>query len=293
MKQIAFSGYHPAVTLVYFLLVLLCTMCLMHPAVLGLSLLGALCLAGLCKGARVVARQMVYLLPLIGFTAFANALLVREGETVWFRLFGRFPLTVESAIYGLAAGSMLAATFLWLSSFNKIMSTDKLLFLFAGRAPHLALLLTMSLGFLPKLRRQWRQVATAQAGVGRSLHHGSLGQRFENSAAILSVMLTWSLEQAADTADSMKSRGYGLPNPSSFSRYHLEQRDIALLLFSLLCGGLIAVGWRFSGLGWSFYPRFFVDIRQSNALLLTSYALLCAAPHFLQRKEARLWPSSK
>ena len=293
MKQLAFANYHPAIALAYFVLMLLCTMCLMHPATLALSLLGALCLAALCSGARTVGRQLRYLLPLMGFTALANILLVREGETVWLRLFGRIPLTVESAVYGLAAGVMLAAVFLWLSSLNKIMSTDKLLFLFGGRAPHLALLLTMSLGFLPKLRRQWTQVAAAQAGIGRSLQAGSLGQRFENGTAILSVMLTWSLEQAADTADSMKSRGYGLPNPSSFSRHQLEQQDITLLLFLLLCVGLLAAGWWQGGLQWAYYPRLSVDIKPNALFLLSGYVLLCAVPHFLQRKEARAWPSSK
>ena len=293
MRQIVLSGYHPAVTLVYFLLVLLCTMCLMHPATLGLSLLGGLFLAGLCEGIRNLRRQFSYLLPLMGFTAIVNALLVREGETVWLRLFGRFPLTVESAVFGLAAGIMLSAVFLWFSAFNKIMSTGKLLFLFGGRTPHLALLLTMSLRFIPKLRRQWRQVAFAQAGIGRSLYGDSLRQRFENIAAILSVVLTWSLEQAADTADSMKSRGYGLPKPGSYVRYHLELQDISLLLFCLLCGTLITVGWSLGGISWSFYPTLSVDIKQSGLLLLSGYALLCSVPHFLQRKEARSWPSSK
>ena len=293
MKPTALSAYHPAVTMVYFVLVLLCTMCLMHPAALGLSLLGGLCFAGLCVGGTAMRRQLFYLLPLMGFTTIVNALLVREGETVWLRLFGRFPLTMESAVFGLAAGVMLASAFLWFSAFNKIMSTDKLLFLFGGRAPHLALLLTMSFGFIPELRRRWKQVALAQAGVGRSLHIGSLAQRFESGTAILSVMLTWSLEQAADTADSMKSRGYGLPNPSAYQRYSIEIRDIFLLFFLLACGGLVAVGWWMGGLVWSYFPGLSVDIKSGGILLLGGYAMLCAAPHFLQRKEARLWPSFK
>ena len=40
---------------------------------------------------------------------------------------------------------------------------------------------------------------------------GSLLQRLKNAITILSIMVTWALENAIETADSMKSRGYGLP----------------------------------------------------------------------------------
>ena len=41
-KQDAFSGYHPAVNFLYYAMVLLFSMCLMHPAYLLISLTGAL-----------------------------------------------------------------------------------------------------------------------------------------------------------------------------------------------------------------------------------------------------------
>ena len=38
----AFSGYHPAINFLYYALVLLFSMCLMHPVYLAISLTGAL-----------------------------------------------------------------------------------------------------------------------------------------------------------------------------------------------------------------------------------------------------------
>ena len=38
----AFSGYHPTISFLYYALVLLFSMCLMHPAYLAISLTGAL-----------------------------------------------------------------------------------------------------------------------------------------------------------------------------------------------------------------------------------------------------------
>ena len=41
----------------------------------------------------------------------------------------------------------------------------------------------------------------------------------------LSVTVTWALENAVVTADSMKSRGYGLPGRTAFARQRFDGRD--------------------------------------------------------------------
>ncbi len=49
-------------------------------------------------------------------------------------------------------------------------------------------------------------------------------------------MITWSLENAIETADSMRSRGYGLPGRSAFSIYRMDSRDkLALMWLSFCC----------------------------------------------------------
>ncbi len=42
-------------------------------------------------------------------------------------------------------------------------------------------------------------------------------------------MVTWSLENAIETADSMRARGYGLPGRTSFSIYRFDSRDSSAL----------------------------------------------------------------
>ena len=49
----AFSGYHPFVNLIYFLIVIGCTMFYMHPVFLGLSLVGSLLYSVYLKGIPV------------------------------------------------------------------------------------------------------------------------------------------------------------------------------------------------------------------------------------------------
>ncbi len=41
----------------------------------------------------------------------------------------------------------------------------------------------------------------------------------------MSILVTWALENAIDTADSMKDRGYVLPGRTAFSIYRFDRRD--------------------------------------------------------------------
>ena len=55
----AFSGYHPIINFVYYVLVLLFSMCLMHPVYLIISLTGALAYDIYLKGRKAVRRHGV------------------------------------------------------------------------------------------------------------------------------------------------------------------------------------------------------------------------------------------
>ena len=53
----AFSGYHPVINFLYYALVLLFSMCLMHPVYLAVSLTGALAYDIHLKGRKAVCRH--------------------------------------------------------------------------------------------------------------------------------------------------------------------------------------------------------------------------------------------
>ena len=67
----------------------------------------------------------------------------------------------------------------------------------------------MTLRFIPKFKAQMDAVVDAQRNIGRDISQGSLWHRTKIAITVLSIMVTWALENAIETADSMKSRGYG------------------------------------------------------------------------------------
>ena len=164
-RRRAFDMCHPSVNLLYFLLVLVCSVGCMHPACLGISLGGALACGLLFRGRRAVGRLLGLLGPVALLAAGGNLLLVRQGETVLARLPGGRPLTLESALYGLAAACLLGAVVLWFASWQAVLTADKITYLFGRIAPALALLLSLTLSFVPRLRRRLEETDRAQRGL--------------------------------------------------------------------------------------------------------------------------------
>ena len=284
----AFSQYHPAVSFLYFALVLVFTMFLMHPAYLALSLAGAfLWLTGL-KGGRKAMGSLVWMLPMTAFAALLNPAFNHEGSTILTSLPGGAPLTLESILYGLAAAGMLCAVLCWFSCYQAVMTSEKFVYLFGRAIPALSLVLSMVLRFVPRFREQFRVVSNAQKCVGRDLPNGGLVQRVRHGARILSILVTWSLESAIDTADSMRGRGYGLPGRTAFSLYRLEERDKTALawLLGLACC-LAAMIWA-GGASFRWFPTVQgagLDLWSLSGAL--AWAALCFTPAAIDRLDRR------
>ena len=290
MHRDTFSSYHPIINFLYFALVLTFTMVLMHPAALLISL-GSAAAYGIClSGRRAVRFQLTFLLPMLAMAALFNPLFNHEGATILTYLPSGNPLTLESILYGLAAAVMLAAVAAWFSCYTAVMTSDKFVYLFGRVIPALSLVLSMTLRLVPKFKAQLHAVSEAQRCVGRDVSHGPLLQRFRSAVTILSILVTWALENAIETADSMKSRGYGLPGRTAFSIYRFDGRDRAALAWLGFCGFYILCGWAAGGLSWRYYPT----VRGAAASPLTVsfplvYLALCLTPVILEGREARRW----
>ena len=78
----AFSGYHPTINFLYYALVLLFSMCLMHPVYLAISLTGALAYDIYLKGRKAVRFAVMGLLPMATLAALVNPAFNHEGQTI-------------------------------------------------------------------------------------------------------------------------------------------------------------------------------------------------------------------
>ncbi|MFZ7102426.1 MAG: energy-coupling factor transporter transmembrane component T [Peptococcaceae bacterium] len=285
-----FSSYHPLVSFLYFTLVLLFAMFFIHPVCLGLSLVSAFSYSLYLNGRKAVRFNLYYMLPLLIIAALVNPAFNHEGATILGYLKDGNPLTLESIIYGIAAAVMLITVICWFSCYNTVMTTDKFVYLFGRVIPSLSLILSMALRFVPRFKAQLQVIVAAQKCIGRDVGSGSLWRRARHGLIILSILVTWSLENAIETADSMKSRGYGLPGRTAFSIYRFDKRDKKALIFLLLCCGYILTGYALGGL----YYRYFPTLQGTGAelyplSLYLCYLALCIMPVVINLKEERQW----
>ena len=290
----AFVRYHPFVIFLYFTVVLAYCICFMHPLFLMISLFCAFMWAFCLNKKQFVRFCLAYILPFMCISVLFNIAFNHAGATILTYLPDGNPLTLESIIYGGAAAMLLAAVVTWFSCFNQIMTADKFVYLFGKIMPSLSLVLALALRFVPKFKAQMKTVQNAQRCLGRSVSSGTVWQRVCNAAKILSIMVTWALEDAIETADSMKSRGYGLSGRTAFSIYRFDRRD-RVALFFICTVGLYILCTIFQG---SLYFRYFPFVRLGDFTVwsgtaIVAYFGLCMLPIGINRWEDRKWTRIK
>ena len=283
-----FAQYHPLVNFLYFTLVLVFSMVLRHPLAQGVSLLCACIYAVQAEGQRAVLFCLKWCLPVFLLTALFNPAFSHEGVTILLYLPTGNPLTLESILYGVSAGVLLVTVMVWFMNSSRVITSDKFIYLFGRVIPALSLVLSMTLRFIPKFKSQLAAVVEAQRSIGRDISQGSLLRRMKLAVSVLSIMITWALENAMDTADSMKGRGYGLPGRTAFSIYRLDDRDKSALAFLLLCAFCLVMGTAASAFSFRYYPGIRAGARTPLALSFQLvYAALCAMPILLNAFEER------
>ena len=285
-----FSGYHPIINFFYFLLVLAFSMFFMHPICLAISLICALSYNIYLNGRKAIRFGLLYMLPLMLLTMVVNPAFSHEGVTILAYLPSGNPLTLESIAYGIASSLMLVSVITWFSCFTAVITSDKFVYLFGRIIPALSLVLSMTLRFVPRFISQIKIVSESQRCIGRDVSDGNVIRRVRNGITILSIMVTWSLENAIETADSMKSRGYGLPGRSAFSIYRFDKRDLKALCFLAGCGAYILAGQFAGALYWRYYPSLKgVGAGIYPATVFAAFMVLCLMPILLNIMEDRKW----
>lgn len=285
-----FKTYHPVVNFLYFLFVIGFSMFFMHPVCLAISLICGFSYYIVLKGKRKSLKALAYMLPLSLIMALINPAFNHEGITIIEYLPNGNPLTLESMVYGFSASIMLISVICWFSCYNEVMTSDKFIYLFGKIIPSLSLVISMTLRFVPKFSAHLKTVTNAQRCIGRDVSNGSIIKRAKNGLSILSIMVTWSLENAIETADSMKSRGYGLTGRTSFSIFSFDKRD-KLALLSILALSIYVLFGKITG---AFYFTYFPKMQGKVISLFDfsvflSYFALCICPVAIELWEARRW----
>ena len=286
----AFSKLHPTVNFIFFAFVLMLSMFVMNPVCLALSLVCAFVNAVYLNGIKTVKLCLKFIMPMMLLIIIINPVFNHQGVTILTCFPWDNPLTLESIIYGIASAALLSSVVLWFSVFNSVITSDKLVYLFGRIIPSLSLVLSMSLRFVPKFSAQFKNVRNAQRCIGRDISDGSAVNRIKNGIRIISIMLSWSMENAIETADSMKSRGFGLKGRTAYSIYRFDRRDLTVLIIVALLGVTVSVSAITGVIDFNYYPS--IKGNLTDALSLATfflYGILMLIPTILNAWEGIKW----
>lgn len=288
MKRDSFTELHPAVTGLYFAVVLGITMCVPEPGLLAVSFVSAAVYLLRLKGRRGGRMILLGVLPAAIAAAFINAAFNHEGATILCYLPDGNPLTLESVLYGLNASVMLAAAALWFGCVTAVMTSEKIVCIFGKVLPSLGLLISMMLRFLPRFTEMLRETGEARRGLGIADEDRKGGKtaKVRDAVGNMSAVLGRALENSADTADSMRARGWGLPGRGSFYPKRFTERDRSAAAFIVFCGFSVVSGALAGGFGFRFYPTIKVSERGPlTVFFLVMFAALGFMPTVLGAKK--------
>lgn len=290
MKRDAFSACHPAIELIFYLLVLGMTMFTRNPVILCAALISGVLYSVILSGGKGTLKMIGASAPLTVGVILFNGLFNHRGVTVLFFFPWGNAFTLESVIFGLCSALLLEAVLLWLHTFYRIMNMEKMIYLFGRIIPDLGLVISMAGRLIPIYLQTIKETALLAEMTGQGIRSGGVIRRIKNASRILSIALSWAFEHGISTAGTMKKRGYGLIGRTSYEIYHLTRKDL-LLLILMIPAGILGVIAYISGLCyWTPFPSI-MPLRTDvwSVLLYGLFFAFSLMPVFLQAGEEFAW----
>lgn len=277
-----FEACHPAVNFIFFAAVLYGSATFRHPVFLAIAYLCAFAYSVKRRGKRAVIFDLC-LLPLILAFALYYSSYHHFGVTVLKKNFIGNNITLESFVYGLVIGLRFATLCMWLEAMFRVVSSDKVVYLFGKVSPLLSLFLTILLRLIPRIGQEARRINLAQKGIGRGSNQGNIFQRLMNCLRIFSMLITWMISALALESDSMRSRGSLLQDRTAFSIYRFDNRDRAFVIGLFFCVTLTIMGIILGATDMWYNPRILWN-RLDGLEILTAmgYMALCLMPMGLE-----------
>lgn len=290
----AFPKCHPAVNYLYYISAVVFGVIFRHPVFLFIFFASSVAYYIKLYGRDGVKTLFSFYLILTVLVTVINGLTAHYGVTVLIERENGNNICLEPIVYGFVTALSACGVIMLLACYNKTVPNEKLMFVIGRRFPKIALILSMSLRFVPLYKEKLREISDAQKAFGLGVDSGGAVKRIRCGGKIIGALLSSSLEGAVETADSMRGRGYSLKGRTSYSNYRLTPFDVFLLALFTICDILVIVG---ASLGEAFviYNPFFKinDVGGFSFVVYASYAVLLFTPFLTHEAEDLKWKKSE
>ena len=273
-----FASCHPAINFIYFACVIASALLIDHPVYLAISFVCAFAYTAKLNRLKGILFGLI-LIPCAAAFALWYSSYNHFGVTVLRQNLVSNNITLESIVYGLVLGLMVAGAMIWFSCVHAIFTTDKVVYLFGKVSPRLSLFLSILLRMVPRIKQQAKKLNTAQMGIGRAVNQGNIFTRTRNALRIFSMLITWTIDMLTNASESMQSRGSSLRGRTAFSIYRFDNRDRAYVVALFAAMTVFAMGMLLRQSYVRYDPAIrLMPVTALSVVFYTGYAALCLMP---------------
>ncbi len=276
-----FKDFHPITLLIFFASIVILSLITMNPVVLLVLFLGGIITVGVFTKKLGIKLY----LPLFFIITLSNPIFSHNGETVLFYLFDQ-RITFEALFYGFATALLIVGVVFWFKLFSYVFTEDKLTYILGKLSPKLSVVFIMILRFIPLVTENAKTIMNTQKALG-VFDTKTIKGKLNLATNSFSSLISLSIENAIDTADVMRSRGFENAKHSDYSDVLYSKHDV---LFShLVCAldAIIIVCLLNSQGKFFYYPS--IKFENNGYLLYLSVAILSFLPCLNELKEGIKW----
>lgn len=288
MHKHFFKHSHPFVFCCYYLLMLLIAMSTTNPIIIMTCFLGSLSFR-IGQLTNKKKTSIWFPLLIVGIITVTNPLFVHRGGTILFFFLNK-PITLEAFIYGFFMGLMIASVIYLFQNFQESVDVEQFFYLFGRSLPKSTMILTMIFRFIPLFQEYYIELSQVQKTVNLSQNR-TFKEKADSGFDLFGHFFSWTLENAMDTADSMKARGYSVTSRSSRLSFSWRPKDSLYLLGIIGTSCLFILFLINEGDSFRYYPymeSIFLLV-ETNWLSYVSIAVFAFLPIINHMKEVVIW----
>lgn len=283
----AFSRLHPLTLTVWFTVILSVTVLSMNPIFALISFSGAIICKLILEKSLFSIKKLIFHIVFMLAITFINPLFSHHGKTVLFFL-NDLPITLEALLFGALMSVTVISTVLWCEMLSNSMTSDKIIYLFGRPFPRLAVLISLTVRFIPMIKNKHKSISDAQKAF--ITHEPNIPEKIKNTLEIFSALITSVLEGSIDVSDSMKARGITLKGRTSYSDFRFRPVDILITSLCTVSAPYIMIVKSSGALYFSFYPS--VTPLQESITATFSYILYMILIIIPSITEVSMWRRS-
>ena len=282
---------HPAIYVIYYVILVIFAFLFNDPFYLTLFLICLVTLVTLQGICSEFKNMIKFFIPISMLIIILNPLVSRTGITKLY-IIGNYFITMESLVYGILMSISFLIVLMILLCYNKAVSYQEMLYLFSRKFPNISLIIIMAMRFIPLLNYRWKEVNKLHKfnkNKGNINNNESKGDKIRNTARVLSVVVSWSLEESMMAAKSMKARGYGITNRTNYLSFEFKRIDLYILIIIMSCFIISGIG-IFYGYGRiEIYPLLQFSYKNVLSIFYLSFLFLLLPIIYLELKERFVW----